>query len=264
MPASKTYMQQYRFQSRLEALQAYSEGAPQCACPGCTENRPQFLTIDHTNSNGASHRKELGNIGGNQFYRWLKNNHYPAGYRVLCYNCNSARGAGKCPVHEEQPSKTQKHALINALKDKTGNVKHHLLAHRIRPISTTERLDGQKICKWCQRTNDETRFYKGAGFCAECQKEYMTNYRLYTRLKTIIAYGGKKPQCACPGCTQDKLLFLTIDHINNGGTAHKKQLNLKGNSFIRWLSKNNYPAGYRILCHNCNMARGTGKCPVHE
>lgn len=58
------------------------------------------LSIDHTNNNGAEHRKEIG-VGGNTLYQWLKNNHYPGGFRVLCMNCNRARGSyGYCP-HEK-------------------------------------------------------------------------------------------------------------------------------------------------------------------
>lgn len=29
-----------------------------------------------------------------------------------------------------------------------------------------------------------------------------------------------------------------------------------------WLRRNNYPNGFQVLCHNCNMAKGFyGKCP---
>lgn len=257
-------MAEYRLKSRIEAIQAYGGLEPKCACPGCTETNTKFLTIDHTNADGAAHRKKLGNIGGNQFYRWLKNNNYPDGYQVLCYNCNVSRGTGKCPVHEQPITTIRKQALANALKDKSGNTKYHLLAHRICPISATENAKGIKKCKWCQRTNEETPFYKGANMCSECQKEYLTGYRLLSRIRAILAYGSKSPKCACPGCNQNKLMFLTIDHINRGGTQQKKQLKLAGNSFIRWLAKNSYPSGYQVLCHNCNMARGTGKCPIHE
>ena len=31
---------------------------------------------------------------------------------------------------------------------------------------------------------------------------------------------------------------------------------------VRWITKNNSPKGFQILCHNCNMAKGFyGKCP---
>jgi hypothetical protein len=32
-----------------------------------------------------------------------------------------------------------------------------------------------------------------------------------------------------------------------------------------WLKRNNYPTGFRVLCHNCNLAIGFyGYCPHHR
>lgn len=32
--------------------------------------------------------------------------------------------------------------------------------------------------------------------------------------------------------------------------------------FREWQRKNNYPKGFQVLCHNCNLAKGFyGKCP---
>jgi len=80
---------------RLAALSAYSDGPPKCAC--CGENHLEFLAIDHTNSTGAEHRKNIG-TGSDNMYRWLKKNGYPEGFRVLCHNCNQSLGHyGYCP-----------------------------------------------------------------------------------------------------------------------------------------------------------------------
>jgi len=67
-----------------------------CAC--CGEAQKEFLSIDHINGGGYKHRKEVGALGGSGFYRWLINNNYPEGYRVLCHNCNLSLGHyGYCP-----------------------------------------------------------------------------------------------------------------------------------------------------------------------
>jgi hypothetical protein len=89
---------------RLEALSHYSEGGqPRCACRGCFESHVEFLTIDHIHGGGNKHRKEVV-TGSGSFVRWLRRNSYPDGYRVLCYNCNTARGLhGYCP-HEQSPT----------------------------------------------------------------------------------------------------------------------------------------------------------------
>jgi hypothetical protein len=84
--------------------------------------------------------------------------------------------------------------------------------------------------------------------------------RVKQRIGLLVHYGGERPSCAC--CGEDHYEFLCIDHINGGGTRHIKE---RGNPNIgQWIRKNNYPDGFRVLCHNCNMALGLyGYCP-HE
>ena len=68
-----------------------------CAC--CAEKAVKFLTIDHVDGGGGKHRRSLKNGAG--IYRWLRKNELPDGFRVLCWNCNSAIGLyGVCP-HKE-------------------------------------------------------------------------------------------------------------------------------------------------------------------
>lgn len=99
--------------ARLEVLQHYSgKEIPECVC--CGENGLPFLTIDHTNGDGAAHRREIGmaqgdpsqvqrqkqkvSMGGNGFVYWLKKNNFPEGFQILCANCNFAKRDGKeCP-----------------------------------------------------------------------------------------------------------------------------------------------------------------------
>lgn len=85
---------------RIEVLSHYSKGILKCAC--CGEALLEFLCIDHINGDGEKHRKLIGISAGRAFYHWLKNNNYPNGFRVLCHNCNCAKGFyGYCP-HERK------------------------------------------------------------------------------------------------------------------------------------------------------------------
>jgi hypothetical protein len=72
-------------------------GGYKCAC--CEITEPMFLTIDHINGGGCRHRKEMAPFNGGQLYKWLKDNNYPPGFRVLCMNCNQGtwRNGGICP-----------------------------------------------------------------------------------------------------------------------------------------------------------------------
>lgn len=81
---------------KTEVFNAY--GGFMCAC--CGETEVAFLTIDHVNNDGAEHRRQLKEeSGSSHLYKWLRRNGYPAGFSVLCMNCNWGRyiNGGICP-----------------------------------------------------------------------------------------------------------------------------------------------------------------------
>jgi hypothetical protein len=87
------------------------------------------------------------------------------------------------------------------------------------------------------------------------------------KVAAFEAYGG--PVCKC--CGETELEFLSIDHINGDGAAHRKEMAKNSNSsphaycgyhLHTWLRLNNYPPGFQVLCMNCNFAKGHfGECP---
>jgi hypothetical protein len=80
---------------RWAVLQYYGGATPACAC--CGESAVEFLAIDHIDGGGEQHRNHL-KADGTSLYRWLIEQSFPVGYRVLCHNCNSALGYyGYCP-----------------------------------------------------------------------------------------------------------------------------------------------------------------------
>jgi hypothetical protein len=85
--------------AKHELLAAY--GGPICVC--CGESETNFLTLDHINQDGASHRNRHGGSSG--LYIWLRQNGYPDDppLQVLCWNCQWGRrkNNGVCP-HEEE------------------------------------------------------------------------------------------------------------------------------------------------------------------
>lgn len=92
----KEKMRQRNREQRERCLEHYGKI---CAC--CGETRYEFLSLDHENGGGGKHRKELG--GGDRLCRWLIKNNFPAGFRVLCHNCNQAIGLyGYCPHEQER------------------------------------------------------------------------------------------------------------------------------------------------------------------
>ncbi len=86
---------------RRETFEKYGGEQPACIC--CGEKTIEFLTLDHVNSDGNLHRKEMG-IGGDRIYRWAKKHDYPLSLQILCRNCNWAKHAyGVCP-HQTKAS----------------------------------------------------------------------------------------------------------------------------------------------------------------
>lgn len=86
---------------RYEALCHYGGNPPSCAC--CGESGLEFLTLDHKHGDGSTHRKQISiTPGGSSIFYWLRNNHYPCGFQVLCYNCNCAKRTGDCCPHQHK------------------------------------------------------------------------------------------------------------------------------------------------------------------
>lgn len=116
------------------------------------------------------------------------------------------------------------------------NSKQYYSEHRDKMLETSK--------NWYQEHKEEV-------------KDYERNRRRKHREDVINYYGGK---CVCCGESQHE--FLAVDHINGGGLKHRREENFQ--NIVEWILKNNYPPGFRILCHNCNMAIGIyGFCP-HE
>lgn len=88
-------------------------------------------------------------------------------------------------------------------------------------------------------------------------------YNKRIRFLVLQHYSTLIPFCNC--CGEKELKFLSIDHINGGGNQHRKKLGYKdgkGGNIYHWLNRNNFPEGFQVLCHNCNMAKGFyGMCP---
>lgn len=153
---------------------------------------------------------------------------------------------------------------------------------------------GIKNCKRCNKIKPTSSFNKNkrtkTGLCFYCkdcvrefnkkyaplykhkQKEYQKRFYILNKEKVnkesnerwrneriicLSYYSKNKMECAC--CKENNYEFLAIDHINGGGNKHVKSI---GGKLVRWLIKNNFPQGFRVLCHNCNMSLGHyGYCP---
>jgi hypothetical protein len=80
-----------------------------------------------------------------------------------------------------------------------------------------------------------------------------------SRKQAVFDYYGRVCNC----CGEDFELFLQIDHVNNDGYEHRKEI---GPDIYRWLVANGFPdEGFQVLCANCNFAKKyTGHCPCQQ
>ena len=72
--------------------------------------------------------------------------------------------------------------------------------------------------------------------------------REHTKKDREAVFSDYGNTCAC--CGEAESAFLTIDHVNGGGNAHRKTLDAP--NMYTWLVRKDYPEGYRVLCFNCN------------
>lgn len=120
------------------------------------------------------------------------------------------------------------------------------------------------LCFYCGGQNDKLPNTL-CSVCAEKQKKRTEKYQLQIKIDTFNTYGG----CFCKCCGESNLVFLTIDHIDGKGAEHRRELRKGkgdsgggGNKTYHALKKAGYPAGYRVLCFNCNHANHVlGACP---
>ena len=116
-------------------------------------------------------------------------------------------------------------------------------------------IPGRKLCEQCN-ANWRQGYHAHAGY-----KPARAIRRQALKRMVMEAYGGSR--CAC--CGETEADFLTIDHIGGKGRVHRRTINRRGESFYRWLKVCHYPAGYRVLCMNCNFSLGHfGYCPHQE
>lgn len=118
------------------------------------------------------------------------------------------------------------------------------------------------LCAYCGKNP------KGATLaCALClqkpwrTKQYSTEQHQEVKKLCFDAYGGRF--CIC--CGENGMLFLGIDHINNNGAEHRRSIfgQSRGGNIYTWLRARNFPPGFQVLCHNCNLAKhlNKGSCP---
>jgi hypothetical protein len=193
----------------------------------------------------------------------------------ICRKCGS-----ELPKSEFVPDKRRKNGIDLRCKE-CFNKSRNIIRSAIKypPIQI-----GDKFCTSCKQEKCVNDFSYNpcqkdgrANWCKDCHrkdaqrrnnanpdyyKQVSYRKRIKLRYAVLSHYSGGVPICAC--CKETEIKFLCIDHMNGGGNAHRKTLP-RGFYIYQWLKNQEYPTGFQVLCHNCNMAKGFyGSCPHQQ
>lgn len=138
-------------------------------------------------------------------------------------------------------------------------------------------------CKLCKKESDKQHYLKNKESINERIKQYRILYPEVSRLwrsknkekiqEKIKLYRLKHKRIVfnhygiCQCCGESNLGFLTIDHINNDGAQHRKEIfgkKTSGGPLYHWIIKNNFPQDLQSLCYNCNCGKQSSNlnlCP---
>ena len=84
---------------------------------------------------------------------------------------------------------------------------------------------------------------------------YAKKYQEKLKFTVLTEYSeGDYPKCVI--CGEERMGCLSIDHINNDGAEHRREIGYSsGGQLYRWLKRNNFPSGFQTLCMNCQWVK---------
>jgi serine/threonine protein phosphatase PrpC len=88
---------------------------------------------------------------------------------------------------------------------------------------------------------------------------YARKYRLDKRAVVFNAYGSR---CYC--CGEAQVEFLTVDHINNDGAIHRRQIGTGSYALYNWIIKHGFPNDFQLLCGSCHLSKNRGGQCIHQ
>jgi hypothetical protein len=116
----------------------------------------------------------------------------------------------------------------------------------------------QRRAQTNQYNNSEERKKHRSDYAKKYNQEHLHEltvkrryHRRNARLKVYQHYSNGTMKCA--KCGNNDIDVLSIDHINGGGNAHRK--NVVHSHTEEWLVRNNFPDGFQVLCMNCQFKK---------
>lgn len=207
-----------------------------CLVCGATKSLAEFYKNTRAKD---GHLNECKECHSNRMRTWRATkaaNYKPAALTIkkVCPECRVNR-----PAQDFRPHKTRRDGLDFWCKD------------CVRVVRKKWRDEGGK-----EHLSD----YNKRWYTTNAEKVKTRAKERHRRLRqqALEAYSKGIPKCACCGESEPK--FLGIDHIDGGGAEHLRTIG--ASNVYYWTRARNYPPGFQVLCHNCNLAKGFyGQCP---
>ncbi len=98
---------------------------------------------------------------------------------------------------------------------------------------------------WRKNNPDKVKLY---------EKKSHRKYNQKIKREVLEHYGN----CQCVRCPTNNVACLSLDHVDNDGCAHRKQIKCAaGSKFYLWVKKNGFPNSPRlqVLCMNCQFIK---------
>jgi hypothetical protein len=96
----------------------------------------------------------------------------------------------------------------------------------------------------------------------ERQKINGKNFRERTKYRIFNLYSGGEPKCA--QCGENRMVCLSIDHIQGDGAKHRRELNGgRGTELYLSIEKNYDPSRFQVLCMNCQWVKRANRDETH-
>jgi hypothetical protein len=162
------------------------------------------------------------------------------GYR-FCFGCDRARPMDSFAIYRRGLKVYRRHECFECLRRRHNG--YYLRDREQRLDSARKRYAAKPFRGW----TPERR----------AQLNAANKRRRREDRETVLWHYGA--ECSC--CGETELMFLTMDHVNDDGAEHRRQV--PPDKLYRWIIKSGFPDSFRVLCYNCNCGRSRngGECP---
>lgn len=176
-----------------------------------------------------------------------------SGKRKVCSSCDQPRLLSDFYSHHQTRDGKNSRCipcckLASKLSHKAGKGTYHRKAGQTRRYGIHAESVKKRAADWAKRNPDRRKLITKK-----------SQAKRKTKIKKLVFdfYGG----AACRCCGEDNEIFLTMDHMNNDGARHRREI--KEKNLAEWLYKNKFPPGFQVLCRNCNWGKyaNKGVCP---